>query len=80
MDRFTALVFRDTYDDVPYSSAVPGGGGPGQGRELLSSAEVFSSGRWTMVGSLPVAARGLAGATLDTGVFMAGRGMVELSI
>ena len=31
MDRFTALVFRDSYDDVPYSSAVPGGGGPGQG-------------------------------------------------
>ena len=55
-------------------------GGRDKAWELLSSAEVLSSGKWTLVGSLPVAVRGLAGATLGTGVFMAGRGMVELSI
>ena len=48
-------------------------GGRDKAWELLSSAEVFSSGRWTMVGSLPAAVRGLGAATLDTGVFMAGR-------
>ena len=55
-------------------------GGRDKAWELLSSAEVLSSGRWTLVGSLPVAVRGLGAATLDTRVFMAGRGMVELSI
>ena len=55
-------------------------GGRDKAWELLSSAEVLSSGSWTLVGSLPVAVRGLGAATLDTRVFMAGRGMVELSI
>ena len=55
-------------------------GGRDKAWELLSSAEVFSSGRWTMVGSLPAAVRGLGAATLDTGVFMAGRGLVKLSV
>ena len=55
-------------------------GGRDKAWELLSSAEVFSSGRWTMVGSLPAAVRGLGAATLDTGVFMAGRGLGKLSI
>ena len=55
-------------------------GGRDKAWELLSSAEVFSSGRWTMVGSLPAAVRGLGGATLDTGVFMAGTGLGKLSV
>ena len=55
-------------------------GGRDKAWELLSSAEVFSSGRWTMVGSLPAAVRGLGAATLDTGVFMAGRGMLKLNV
>ena len=54
-------------------------GGRDKGWELLSSAEVFSSGRWTMVGSLPAAVRGLGGATLDTGVFMAGKEYLSIS-
>ena len=56
-------------------------GGRDKAWELLSSAEVLSSGRWTLVGSLPVAVRGLGAATLDTSrVFMAGREMVKLNI
>ena len=55
-------------------------GGRDKAWELLSSAEVFSSGRWTMVGSLPASVRGLGGATLDTGVFMAGRELGKLSV
>ena len=55
-------------------------GGRDKAWELLASAEVFSSGRWTMVGSLPAAVRGLGAATLDTGVFMAGREYLSISV
>ena len=38
----------------------------------LTSTEMFSNGRWTIVGPLPEPLRGVRGVTVDNSVFMTG--------